>query len=91
MSPSVAATVELNPSDTAHFSVHARAEPGVMPRILDLFAKRGLVPQRWHSAIAGSGMNLTIDIEIGGLGHDRVEYVAACMRRIAGVDLVLVV
>ena len=29
---------------TACFSVHARAEPGVMPRVLELFAKRGLVP-----------------------------------------------
>ena len=39
---------------TACFSVQARAEPGVMPRVLELFAKRGLVPQRWHSAAAGT-------------------------------------
>ena len=32
------------------FSVHAAAEPGVMPRVLELFAKRGLVPHKWQSA-----------------------------------------
>ena len=42
------------------FSVQARAEPGVMPRVVELFAKRGLVPQRWHSAVSGEA--LTIDV-----------------------------
>ena len=38
----------------ARFSVQARPEPGVMPRILELFAKRGLVPQRFAGANAGA-------------------------------------
>jgi acetolactate synthase small subunit len=90
MSSIAAAVAEPDYSATAHFSVHARAEPGVMPRVLELFAKRGLVPERWHSAIARSEMNLTIEIEIGGLGCDTIEYVASCMRQIIGVELVLV-
>jgi acetolactate synthase small subunit len=72
---------------TACFSVHAHAEPGVMPRVLELFAKRGLVPQRWHSAAAGTA--LTIDVQIGGLGRDTVDYIAQCMRQIVGVEAVL--
>ena len=72
---------------TACFSVHADAEPGVMPRVLELFAKRGLVPQRWHSAAAGTA--LTIDVQIGGLGHDTADYIAQCMRQIVGVETVL--
>ena len=72
---------------TACFSVHAHAESGVMPRVLELFAKRGLVPQRWHSAAAGTA--LTIDVQIGGLGRDTADYIARCMRQIAGVDTVL--
>jgi len=77
-------------SATTRFSVNARAEPGVMPRVLELFAKRGLVPQRWHSITEGpAGAALTIDIEIGGLGRDTADYVANCMRQIAGVDVVL--
>ena len=39
---------------TACFSVHARAEPGVMPRVLELFAKRGLVPSFWQSSTSGA-------------------------------------
>jgi len=72
---------------TACFSVHADAEPGVMPRVLELFAKRGLVPQRWHSAAAGKA--LTIDVQIGGLRRDTADYIAQCMRQIVGVETVL--
>jgi acetolactate synthase small subunit len=75
----------------SRFSVHAYAEPGVMPRVLELFAKRGLVPDRWHSAVVRPGSGLTIDIEIGGLERDAVEYVASCMRQIVGVELVLTI
>ena len=34
---------------TVCFSIQAAAEPGVMPRVLELFAKRNLVPERWVS------------------------------------------
>jgi acetolactate synthase small subunit len=75
------------PPRTACFSLLAHAEPGVMPRVLELFAKRGLVPQRWHSAAAGTV--LTIDVQIGGLGRDTADYIAQCMRQIVGVEAVL--
>jgi hypothetical protein len=71
---------------TTFFSLQARAEPGVMPRVLELFAKRGLVPELWHSAVARK--RLTIDIEVAGLG-DTADYVANCLRQITGVDVVL--
>ena len=48
----LAAAADADGRDAIHlvcFSVQARAEPGVMPRVLELFAKRGLVPQNWHS------------------------------------------
>jgi acetolactate synthase small subunit len=88
MSSLAAAVAASEPSVTSFFSVQARAEPGVMPRVLELFAKRGLVPALWHSAVARPGMRLTIDIEVAGLG-DTAEYVANCLRGIAGVELVL--
>ena len=69
------------------FSVHARAEPGVMPRVVELFAKRGLVPHKWHSTAAGS--TLTIDVQMNGLGRDLADYIARCMRQIVGVEAVL--
>ncbi len=69
------------------FSVQARAEPGVMPRVVELFAKRGLVPQKWQSTASGEA--LTIDVLMAGLGRDQALYIARCMRQITGVDSVL--
>ncbi len=75
---------------TACFSVHGKAEPGVMPRVLELFAKRGLVPSAWHSATGGPGDGeLTIDVQMRGMEAELAEYVAACLRQIVGVEVVL--
>jgi acetolactate synthase small subunit len=87
--PLVCAAADANLPVTAHFFVHARAEPGVMPRVLELFAKRGLIPTVWHSAIAGGDRTrLTIDIEIGDVGREVARYIASCLRQIADVETV---
>lgn len=69
------------------YSLQARAEPGVLPRVVELFAKRGLVPQKWHST--ASGPTLTIEVQFGGLDRDVADYIARCMRQIVGVEIVL--
>ncbi len=50
-----ASTPERSPpatlAGTVCFSIQAAAEPGVMPRVLELFAKRNLVPERWVSGV----------------------------------------
>jgi hypothetical protein len=79
---------------TACFSVHARAEPGLMPRVLELFAKRGLVPSSWHSAtggpfVDGQQSELTIDIQMRGLAPETADFIAARLRQIPDVELVL--
>ena len=81
-------------SRTACFSVHARAEPGIMPRVLELFSKRGLVPSSWHSATSGPLENgveseLTIDIQMRGMATETADFIAARLRQIADVELVL--
>lgn len=89
MPPVAASAAETNLPQTAFFFVHARAEPGVMPRVLELFAKRGLVPSLWRSAVCGAEEGrLTIDIEMSGLGRDIADYIAACLRQIASVEWV---
>ena len=50
MSRVAASVAETSLSETAYFFVHAQAEPGVMPRVLELFAKRGLVPSGYNMA-----------------------------------------
>ena len=75
---------------TACFCLHAHADPGAMPRVLELFAKRGLVPSAWHSATCGTERaRLTIDIEVHALGRDVMEYIGACMRQMPFVEVVL--
>jgi hypothetical protein len=55
-----------------------------------LFAKRGLVPYRWQSSTLGDDQSeLTIDIQMRGLGRETVDYIAACLRQIASVKVVL--
>jgi acetolactate synthase small subunit len=76
-------------SPTVSFTLQARAEPGVMPRVVELFAKRGLVPHKWHSTASETA--LTIDVQIGGLDRDLADYIARCMRQIVGVETVLTV
>jgi len=77
---------------TVCFSIQAAAEPGVMPRVLELFAKRNLVPERWVSGVhglAGRGAELMIDLQVAGLtGRDR-DYLTRCLAQIADVRSVL--
>jgi hypothetical protein len=89
--PSLATTVAAEQRcATAVFSVHARAEPCIMPRLIELFAKRGLVPTFWHSALSRDGRDLAVEIGMRGLTSDLTDYIAACMRQIVGVDVVLI-
>lgn len=90
MLPQPASPFRPEPLPTACFAVHARAEPGVMPRVMELFAKRGLVPSSWHSSVGGAGgEELTIDVQVLGMAPDLAEYVAACLRQLAYVEVVL--
>ncbi|MFQ6018375.1 MAG: hypothetical protein ACE5KF_09275 [Kiloniellaceae bacterium] len=72
------------------FSILAAAEPGVMPRVLELFAKRGLVPRRWVSDVAGpKGRDLSIDLQVADLTPALGGYIARCLGQIHGVERVL--
>jgi hypothetical protein len=61
-----------------------------MPRVLELFAKRNLVPARWHSDVTGkAGCDLSIDLQVAGLDNPKADYIAQCLRQIYGVETVL--
>src|SRR5579864_5076217 len=88
--PSVTASFPAAETEpTACFSVHAAANPGIMPRVLELFAKRGLVPTSWTSRV-GHEQDLTIDIQMRGMDGSLTDYITACMRQIVGVEVVLI-
>lgn len=81
--------------DTHCFAIRADATPGMMSRVLELFAKRNLVPTRWHSDVIvasardGGHTTLHIDIQMEGMEAELAAYVARCLRQIYGVDSVL--
>ena len=77
-------------SSTACFYVQAKADPSVLPRTLEQFAKRGLIPSKWHSVQIGRRNDeLHIDIQVDGMGSALTRRVAACLRQIIHVELVL--
>ena len=77
-------------SRVACFSIQAEAEAGVMPRVMELFAKRGLVPRRWVSDVTGpGGRELSIDVQVAGLAPETQAYIARSLRQIWGVGTVL--
>ncbi len=100
MPPSVPA-VEAKPNFTENrsvpaeprvfcYSIQAEAEPGVMPRVLEVFAKRNLVPSRWVSDVSGPGAReLFIDVQVAGLSRAESDYVARCLRSLHYVETVL--
>jgi hypothetical protein len=79
---SAAATVP-----TSCFAVHAAVEPGPMPRIVHVFAKRGLVPDRLHGVADAARDELVVDVEMTGLAREAAMRIAAEMRALQGVTL----
>ncbi|MEX1107958.1 MAG: hypothetical protein WEC00_03510 [Dongiaceae bacterium] len=84
----------------ACFAVQADADPGILPRVLGLFAKRSLVPVRLtghrsvrEGCVPGGSLNdgdeLAIDLQVAGLDAAETDYLARCLRQIPGVVSVL--
>ena len=58
-------------------------EPGVLPRALELLAKRGLVPARVFAQADAD--QLSVEIEVEGLTPDTADHVGRCLSQIVGV------
>jgi hypothetical protein len=77
-------------AETHCFAIRAIVAPGILPRVLELFAKRNLVPTKWHSAVIGAAQDeLQIDLQMEGIDTELAGYIARCLRQIYGVDSVL--
>ncbi len=78
------------PCAVSCFSVLAAANPSIMPRVLEVFAKLGMVPSKWYSVVTGRCRDeLHIDIQMAGLAPVEAERLAQSLRRIVFVDTVL--
>ena len=89
----MSARSDLEPYQThpvACFSVVAAATPGVMPRVLEVFAKRGLVPCQWYSTVHGRrAEDLHIDVQVAGMEACLREQIAEALRQVVDVQVVL--
>ena len=72
--------------DVAYFAVTANADPGAMPRILELFTKRGLVLD--YCRMDRFGDKLSVELEIAGLDPEQAAYIGRCIGQIYLVDAV---
>ncbi len=72
------------------YSVLARAEVSVMPRGLELFVKRGILPRRCHGVVSGAGhVELEIDLQVDGLDVETAEHIQRCLAQLVHVERVL--
>ncbi len=84
----IACAMPTTDRTTTDFTIRATAEAQVMPRVLELFALRGLVPSRFHGRVMADG-RLQIDIAVGGLDAGQATHLAARLRNIILVESVL--
>ncbi|AWK89997.1 hypothetical protein [Azospirillum thermophilum] len=88
LAPPAAETRPTDPGRRVDFCVLADADPGTLPRVLELVAKRGLVPLTLTSRLA-DGM-LAIEMEVQGMVRAESEHIGNCLRQIPMVAEVLV-
>jgi len=69
------------------FRLRATAAPDVLPRCLELLAKRNMVPTFWHSERVDDG--LEIEFRVEDIDGHLEAYMAECLRRIVNVEAVV--
>ena len=74
----------------ALFFVTGEADPGLLPRLIEPFAKLGLVPARAHaSAEDGDGRELSADLRVNGVDRQTAHLLDNALRRVVGVRTVI--
>jgi len=78
------------PTATACFSISAYSDPCVLPRVLEVFAKQGLMPDTLHSVTAGEeGEEQHIDLQMRHMSEQQSQHMARALRQIYLVNTVL--
>jgi acetolactate synthase small subunit len=77
-----------NPVPTFCLTVRAVADPGSLPRLLEVFAKRGMVPSKLFCVATGAD-ELTVDLQVTGLDDDQGAVIANQLRSQVGIETVL--
>jgi len=73
-----------------YFFLTGDAECGLLPRVLQSFAKLGLTPYRVHaSAEQGAGQEMSVELRIAGADPELAKRLASLCRTIIGVRSVI--
>ncbi len=74
----------------ALYFVSADAHPGMLPRLLEPFAKRGFVPDRVHAHREEHGpRELTVELRLGSTEPRHADLIEAALRAVIGVRSVI--
>lgn len=68
---------------SVRFSLVADAAPGLLPRLLQAFAKRDLVPDEFEATRHGADMR--VDIAMAAMPAEMVHVVEGNLRQVVGV------
>ena len=72
------------------FSVQSDAVPSALPRVLDVFAMHGFVPEQCHASRVGtSAEELVVDLQLGSIDAGQAELFAKRLGRVVSVTGVL--
>ena len=77
-----------NPVPTFCLAVRTVADPGILSRLIEVFAKRGMVPTKLFSVATGAD-ELTVDLQVAGLDADLGAIIANQLRSQVGIETVL--
>jgi len=82
-----------NPSTvSARYLVQGLSDPGLLPRLIEPFAKLGTVPSRVHASCeSGDGSLMTVDLRLGGVSPRVAELIEFELRRIVSVSQLIAV
>ena len=86
-----AASVHVLDAPVWCYGVSADPSPGLLPRVLEYVAKRGLVPLAVHASRCverdahGVADTLSVDLQVEGLDADTAQHVGNCLGQIVGV------
>ena len=71
------------------YRMTADADPGLLPRILQVLAKRSLVPEAFRAEQRSGDDGLSIELRIPAIEETKARHMAACLRETVGVRTVL--
>ena len=70
------------------YRMTADADPGLLPRVLQVLAKRSLVPEIFRAERRTGDDGLSVELHIPAIEPGKAQHVAACLRETVGVRAV---